>query len=379
MFRFLRRLHLQCVVALVLTGLLISATTTVADTVKIGVILPVSGPLTPFGKSTLDGIKYRVTEINNVGGVDGNTIELIVEDNKGDKAQSISAFKKLTGIDNVAAVIGPITSSNALAVANHASRTKTPTMSPTATNDRVAPKSPFMFRACFNDSFQGTIVANYAVNTRNYKKAAVITDLGSDYSKGLAASFSKSFIVNGGKIVAEESYQQKDTEFGAQLSNIKSSGAEVVFVPGYPPEVPLIIKQAKVVGLDATFCGADGWDHESVLNNSGDKVLGSFIVGAFSKEDQRPAVQNFIRALGPDAGTFEALGYDSVSLLCEALKKGTSKKAIRGGLQSIRDFEAVTGVISINNKGDAVKSAVIMTIEKEGDAFIKKYQTTVSP
>ena len=236
-----------------------------------------------------------------------------------------------------------------------------------------------MFRTCFNDSFQGKIIANYAIDTRKARKAAIITDLGSDYSKGLAASFKKSFEGVDGQVVAEESYQQKDTEFGAQLAKIKSSGAEVVFVPGYPPEVPLIIKQAKVIGLEATFCGADGWDHESVLSNSGDNIIGSFIVGALSKEDPRPAVQSFVKLMGDDAGTFEALGYDTVTLLSHAMKVGVTREAIKKGLESIKGLETVTGLVTITPKGDAEKNAVIMSIEKTGDSFVKKYQATVAP
>lgn len=350
-----------------------------AETVKFGVNLPLSGALTPFGKSTLDGIQLRVNQINQAGGVNGHNLELVVEDNKGDKAQCISVYKKLTGIANVAAVIGPITSTNALAIANQASQAKTPTISPTATNDKVAPKSPYMFRACFNDSFQGRVIANYAIRNRQLLKAATMVDLGSDYSKGLAQSFSDVFTREGGAIVAQESYQQKDTEFGAQLAKIKAAGAQLVFVPGYPPEVPLIVKQAGVIGLDAQFCGADGWDHESVIENSGDKIIGSFIVGAFSAEDTRAAVQQFVATMGANAGTFEALGYDSVSLLAEALKTGIDRESIRSGLLAIKNFEAVTGAITIKESGDAEKSAVILTIVKEGDRYIKKYQATVQP
>ncbi len=360
-------------------GCLLPLTSSGAEKVKIGVIVPISGALTPFGKGALDGIKLRVEQINSSGGVNGKSIELIVEDSKGDKSQTISAFKKLTGIDRVVAVIGEVTSTNTLALANLAEKNQTPTITPTATNDKVTARGSHMFRACFNDSFQGKVVANYASTSKNFTKAAVITDLSSDYSKGLGNSFKEAFANGGGQIVAEESYQQKDTEFGAQLSKIKDSGAEVVFVPGYPPELQLIIKQAEVIGLGATFCGADGWDNDSVIENSGDKIIGSFIVGAFSPEDQRPEVQSFIKAFGGNAGTFEALGYDSVSILAEAMKKGVTRKAIKEGLFAIKDFPTVTGKTTILSNGDAIKSAVIMSVEKDKGGYFKKYQATINP
>ena len=188
----------------------------------------------------------------------------------------------------------------------------------------------------------------------------------------------KSFTKGGGKIVAEEKYQQKDTEFNAQLTKIKDSGAQVIFVPGYPPELPLIIKQAGTMGLKAKFCGADGWDSDAVLQNSGTNIVGSFIVGAFSAEDKRPIVKNFLKAL-PNGGTFEALGYDAISMLGEALKTGTKRKEIVLGLHAIKGLDAVTGSITVDAKGDSIKSAVVLEIIKGKKKYEKKYKSTVNP
>ena len=253
------------------------------------------------------------------------------------------------------------------------------TITPTGTNDTITGKSPYMFRACFNDSFQGQIVANYAINNLKVKSAAVMIDAASDYSKGLAASFKKSFEAGGGKVTVEEKYQQKDTEFNAQLSKIKSSGAEIVFVPGYPPELPLIIKQAGIMGLKARFCGADGWDNDAVIQNSGEKIIGSFIVGAFSREDKRDIVQNFVKNMSAEAGSFSALGYDAVGVVVEASKSGTDRESIKKGMLGIKNYEGVTGTITITENGDATKSAVVLEIYKDGDTYKKKFLTTVNP
>ena len=340
-----------------------------------------SGPLAPYGKNTLAGIEQRVREINDAGGVHGVELKLVAEDDKGDPAAAKTAFKKLTGIDRVVTVIGPITSTNVLKILADTKRQKIPTITPTATNDGITAKkeSPYIFRACFNDSFQGQVIASYALHNLKVMKAAVMIDLGSDYSKGLSATFAKAFLAGGGELVAEEKYQQKDVEFGAQLTKIRDSGAQLVLVPGYPPEVPLIVKQAGTMGLTAKFCGADGWDDPAVIQNAGDKIIGSFMVGAFSIEDRREVVQRFIGAMGEDAGSFEALGYDAVSLLGEAMKNGSTPEQIREGLLAIRGFGGVTGIISIEPNGDATKGAVIFGIEKQGDKYVKKFLATVNP
>ena len=355
----------------------------IAGEIKVGINLALSGNLASYGKATLDGIKLKADEINAAGGIGGNKIILIVEDNKGDQTETKNAYKKLAGSDKVVTVIGPITSTNAIAVRRDAAELKVPVISPTATNDKVTLRNPYMFRTCFNDSFQGRIAANFAIKEKGYKTAAIMVDMNSDYSKGLSESFKKAFESAGGKIITQEGYQQKDTEFGAQLKKIKESAAQTVFVPGYPPEVPLIIKQAKVIGLDARLCGADGWDNEAVINGSGNNIEGCFIVGAFSREDKRDAVRNFVasfeKTFNDKPGTFEALGYDSLSILAEALKKGTTPEAVKDGLHAIKDFEAVTGKTTLTPDGDVEKNAVILEITREGDKYIAKYKATVNP
>ena len=354
-----------------------------AEEIKFGVILPLSGDLVSYGKTTLDGINLCVDEINKSGGINGKKIKLIIEDNKGIPVDSKKAYIHLASSQKVSAIIGPITSTNSKNVRRTAKELKVPMISPTATNDRITLKNSFVFRACFNDSFQGRIIATYAAKTLKFKTAAIMVDMNSDYSKGLAKSFKKYFKSLGGKIVDEEGYQQKDTEFGVQLKNIKKSNAEALFIPGYPPELPLIIKQAKVIGYKGKLCGADGWDNADVINGSGDNITGSFIVGAFSKEDKRKIVQDFIKNFkakyNKEPGTFEALGYDSVLLLAEAAKNGTTPDMIKNSLSKIKDFNAVTGKISITKDGDAEKSAVVQEIVKDGKVFIKKYKTTVNP
>ncbi|MHC4884911.1 MAG: ABC transporter substrate-binding protein [Planctomycetota bacterium] len=355
------------------------------DEIRIGVIQPLSGALASYGKITVLGIKMRTEEINKAGGIGGKKVMLFIEDNKGQQTDSVNALTKLVGSNKVVAVVAPVTSGNTLAIRRTAKKLKIPAISPTATNDKATLKNPYIFRTCFNDSFQGKIVANYGAKSLKYTKAAVMTDMNSDYSKGLAKNFKKAFKAAGGTLVADEGYQQGDTDFGAQLKKVAGSGAQMLFVPGYPPEVPLIIKQAKAVGVKATLCGADGWDNDKVIGGSGDNIAGSFIVGAFSRADTRPVVQSFIKNFKAvhkrDPGTFEALGYDTMSLLAKALASGADSESVRKGLLAVKDFEAVTGKISISKEGDAVKSAVILEIAKDAKAgnYTTQFKGVINP
>lgn len=353
---------------------------------KVGVSLPLSGNLASYGKSTLDGIKLKASQIDTAGGIGGRKLELIVEDNKGEPQESRNTYKKLAASDKVIAVLGPITSTNALSVRRYALELEVPVISPTATNDKVTLRNPYMFRVCFNDSFQGRAIARHAFTGKSFKTAAILMDMNSDYSKGLSKSFKEAFSSLGGKVVAEEGYQQKETEFGPQLKKIVSADPDVVFVPGYPPELQLIIKQAKVVGLKARLCGADGWDNDSVINGSGDNVEGCFIVGAFSREDSRPAVRTFMADFekaydGGVPGTFEALGYDSLSLLAEAIGKGAATpEEVKDALLTLKGVELVTGTAAVTPEGDVEKSAVLLEIRKAADGkFTAKYIGAASP
>lgn len=353
------------------------------EEIKLGAIVPLSGSLAPYGKGCLDGFQIRIEEQNQAGGVNGAKLRLIIVDNKSDKSDSVAAYRKLVGTDRVTAVFGPVTSTNALELRRDAEQAKVPVITPTATNDKVTRKNAYMFRSCFKDSFQGQVVAQY-VARRGLKKAAILTDTNSDYSKGLSASFKAAFEAAGGAVVAQEGYRQGDKVFGPQLKTAIEGGAEVIFVPGYPPEVPLIIKDAKAAGFAGRLCGADGWDQPSVLQESGDNIIDCFITGMFSAEDQRPLVQAFVKTvsakLGKAPGTFEAQGYDTASLLIEALKRGTTPEAVKDGLLAIKDFEAVTGSITITPDGDAVKNAPILGIVKQpGGSYATKYLETVSP
>ena len=237
------------------------------DILKIGANLEMTGTNASFGKSASNGAKLALKEINAKGGVlGGKKLELVVADNKSEVAEAANAMQKLITSDKVIASIAPIASSSVIAGAEINQKYKVLGISPTASNPAVTvdPKTgktrEYLFRAAFIDPFQGSVMANFASKSLNAKTAALYIENSSDYAKGLGKFFQEQFTKNGGTIVAQEAYLQKDTDFKATLTKIKAQNPDVVFVPGYYQEVGLIIKQAREMGITAPFLGGDGWD-----------------------------------------------------------------------------------------------------------------------
>ncbi|MFU2013749.1 ethanolamine utilization protein EutJ [Peribacillus butanolivorans] len=343
---------------------------TSGDTIKIGANLELSGGTASFGQSAADGLKLAIEEINKEG-IDGKKLEIIKVDNKSDAAEATSGSIKLVSQDKVVAVVGSATSTNTLAQVQVAQDNKVPLLTPTATNPDITNKAgklnDYVFRTCFIDPFQGTVAANFASDDIGAKTAAIYVDSASDYSKGLAAAFKEAFTANGGKIVAEEAYVTKDTDFRATLTRIKSAKPEFVFLPGYYEEVGLILKQAREDGIDLPFMGGDGWDSPKVVEIAGAEALkNTFITNHYSPEDEDAKIQDFVAAYKkkynktPDA--FAALGYDTGYYLADAIKRSgdASPEKIRQALEDVKDLQLVSGTLNLDENHDPIKSATIL-------------------
>ncbi|MFB6802759.1 ABC transporter substrate-binding protein [Peribacillus butanolivorans] len=343
---------------------------TSGDTIKIGANLELSGGTASFGQSAADGLKLAIEEINKEG-IDGKKLEIIKVDNKSDAAEATSGSIKLVSQDKVVAVVGSATSTNTLAQVQVAQDNKVPLLTPTATNPDITNKAgklnDYVFRTCFIDPFQGTVAANFASDDIGAKTAAIYVDSASDYSKGLAAAFKEAFTANGGKIVAEEAYVTKDTDFRATLTRIKSAKPEFVFLPGYYEEVGLILKQAREDGIDLPFMGGDGWDSPKVVEIAGAEALkNTFITNHYSPEDKDAKIQDFVAAYKkkynktPDA--FAALGYDTGYYLADAIKRSgdASPEKIRQALEDVKDLQLVSGTLNLDKNHDPIKSATIL-------------------
>lgn len=355
------------------------------DTIKIGANLEMTGNNATFGKSASNGAKLAIKQINDNGGVLGKKLALVVADNKSEAAEAANAMQKLITQDKVVAVIAPIASSSVIAGAQVNQDNKVLAISPTASNPKVTVDPAtnkvrdFMFRAAFIDPFQGSVMANFATKTLKAKTAAIYIDNSSDYAKGLGQFFKETFIKNGGQIVAEEAYLAKDTDFKATLTKIKVSNADVIFVPGYYQEVGMLIKQAREIGLMMPILGGDGWDSAKLPEIAGPQALNNtFFANHYSPDDNSPAIKTFVEAYKkeynetPDA--FAALSYDATMMVIEAMKRANNVDTvkIKDELAKTKEYAAVSGLITLNETHDAVKSAVIIEMKNGLQTFKEK-------
>lgn len=355
------------------------------DTIKIGANLELSGGAASYGQSIAEGLELAIEEINKEG-INGKKIELVKVDNKSDAAEATSGAIKLISQDKVVAIIGAATSTNTLAQVQVAQDNKIPLITPAGTNPTVTNKdgkvNDFVFRTCFIDPFQGTVAAKFAIDDLKVKNAAILIDSSSDYSKGLASSFKKAFEENGGKIVAEEAYVAKDTDFRATLTRIKSANPEFLFLPGYYEEVGLIVKQARELGIKVPIMGGDGWDSPTLVEIAGPEALNNtFITNHYSSGDPDPKIQDFIKAFkakynkSPDA--FNALGYDTAYFLADAIKRAgdADPVKIKEALAQTKDLSLVSGTLTLDENHDPIKSAAILEY-KNGE---QQFKTKVNP
>lgn len=352
------------------------------DTILVGEFASLTGKEATFGISSHEGTQLAIEELNAAGGVLGKKIELKTEDDQSKAGEPANVVNKLISKDGVVAVLGEVASSRSLEAAPICQQNSIPMISPASTNPKVTETGDYIFRVCFIDPFQGTVMANFATKTLKAKNVAVFTDVKSDYSKGLAKFFKEGFAKAGGNIVAELDFNGGDKDFKAQLTAIKAKSPEGVFVPGYYTDVALICIQAKQLGLNVPFFGGDGWESDTLVKIGGDAVEGHYFSTHYAADNASPKVTAFVEAYKkrysgkvPDA--MAALGYDSAMFLADALKRaGTTEGAkLRDALAATKEFEAVTGKMAINEQRDAVKAAVILQVK--GGAF--KFVETVSP
>jgi branched-chain amino acid transport system substrate-binding protein len=354
--------------------------------VNLGGIFPMTGASATFGTSSKNGVVMAVEEFNAAGGatVGGvkTTINYVNEDDQGAPEVGASAAQKLINQDKVIGIIGAVMSKVTLAAAPIAQAAGVPEISPTSTNAAVTLVGDYIFRACFIDPFQGTVMANYAYNTLGVKTAAVLYDNANDYPKGLAENFKKSFEALGGTIVAYEAFTDEATtvDYKPQLTNIKAANPAFLYLPNYYGGAALQLKQAREMGLNVPAGGGDGWDSPELVAIGGAAVEGGVFSNHFSKDDSSPAVQSFVAAYtakfgaAPDA--LAALAYDAAGLFLDAFKNAGSIKGsdIRDAMMNT-SFVGISGAYMFDANRNPIKSAVIIKIENGQQTYL----TTVNP
>jgi len=337
--------------------------------VKVGFYGALTGPTATFALSGRSGATLAVEQINAAGGVLGKPIVLLAEDDRGEASEAASAVSKLITRDHVVALIGEQASSRTLAAAPIAQSYRVPMISPTSTNIEVTKKGDYIFRACFIDAYQGRAVADFARKNRKARTAAILTDVRSDYSVGLAEAFRKSFEALGGRITSELKYSEGDNDFSAQLTAIRPEHPDVLFVPGYYTDAGLIARQAKALGLKTTLLGADGWDSPKLVEIGGEAIENAYFANHYSVDDPAPAVRRFVDAYkaryGAEPDSIAASSYDAMRMLADAITRAGSTEGtrVREALASTRDFPGVTGVITMDADRNPIKPAVILKVE----------------
>jgi branched-chain amino acid transport system substrate-binding protein len=353
-----------------------------AEEIVIGAVFGLTGDIATFGQSSKEAIEMAVDELNAAGGVLGRPVKVIFEDNKSLATETALAVEKLIERDKVVAIIGAIASTNTLAGAPIAQDAQIPMISGTSTNETVTQVGDYIFRACFIDPFQGRVAAQFALENLDAKTAAILTDVGSDYSMGLRDVFEEYFTAGGGEVVEKAEFVVQDTDFSAILTNVKAKNPDVVYIPAYYNSVGLILAQAADLGIEAKFIGTDGWDSPTLFDLAGDAANGNYFTNHYSPDADTPEVQNFITAYGaryngktPDA--LAALAYDAFLMTVDAIERAgsTDGPAIRDALAVTEGFVGVSGTITMDENRNPIKSAVIIEIKDQKQV----YSTTVSP
>jgi len=352
------------------------------NVIKIGQFASLTGSEATFGISSDNGIKLAVEEINSSGGLLGKQIQLVTEDNQGKPNETQTVVQKLINRDKVVGIIGEVASSRSKAAAPICQQNKIPMISQASTNPEVTAIGDYIFRVCFIDPFQATVMSKFALNSMKVKKVALLIDQRNAYSTGLAENFKKTFVEKGGEIIEEQKYSSGDKDFKAQLTAIKYKNPEAIFIPGYYTDVGLIAIQSREIGLTVPLFGGDGWESDKLTEGKAkDALEGCFFSTHISTEDPNPLIQNFIKKyrdkykIEPDAYSF--LGYDAIMLMADAIKRAgsTNGEKIKFELSKTKDFKGVTGNITINDQRNAIKPAVVLEIK--GGKF--KYKETIAP
>ncbi len=346
-------------------------------TIKIGEFASMTGKEATYGQASHKGTLLAIEEINAAGGVLGKKLELLTEDNQSKPGESATIVKKFISRDKVVAVLGEVASSRSLEAAPICQTAKIPMITPSSTSPKVTEAGDYIFRVCFIDPFQGTVMAKFAKNTLRVRKVALLTSVSSAYSVGLAKYFKERFAADGGTIVLEQKFSEGDKDFRAQLTAIKAAGIEGIFVPGYYAEAALICKQAQDLGIAVPIFGADGWESPELVEIGGRAVEGTYFATHYSPDNRDATVvafnEKFRKRWGDVSDTLTGLGYDSVMMLADAMKRAgtTDAAALRNALAATKDFRGVTGTITLDAQRNPTKSAVVLQVKDGKFVFVE--------
>ncbi|MFT3925507.1 MAG: ABC transporter substrate-binding protein [Myxococcales bacterium] len=341
----------------------------------IGAFFSMTGSMATFGITSIRGAQMAVDEINAAGGIKGRKLELAVLDDQGKTDEATSAVTRLIDVSHATAIIGEVASTLSLAGGRIAQRRQIPMVSPSSTNPKVTQIGDYVFRVCFLDPFQGFAMAKFAREHLKLHKVAVLKDVRNDYSIGLSHAFIEAFQKMGGEIVAVESYSAGDTEYSAQLTKLKDTGLQGLYVPGYYTEVGAIARQARRLGITVPMMGGDGWESPELRSIGGKDIVGSYFSNHFAHDQPSPTAKKFTSAyeakFHEPTPALASLGYDAVMVIAGAMQRAPqlTPKAIRDALAETNEFAAVTGKLTLDENRNPVKPAVVVRVTDEGEVF----------
>lgn len=382
--KFFRLQYLLLIMIVLTAALAAGCGDSGANDLKIGMVYELTGNTASYGTSAANGAKLAFKEINAGGGALGKQIRIVTADNKGEPSESANAMTKIINQDKVVAITGFTVSSCGIAASAVAEDYKIPfvaaaTVNPKVTVDEQSGKvKNYTFRACFIDSFQGSVAADFAKNGLKAARVAIMIDNSSNYSKGLAQVFKTVFIEKGGQVLAEEAYLQKDQDFKSVLTKIKAQNIDLLYIPGYYEDVGKIIKQAREMAITIPILGGDAWDSPKLVELGGPQALNNtYFTNFYSVDDTNPEAQAFAEAYRKEYGqapdSMAAMGYDAAHLLVDAIKRANSTEAakIREALAATGNFKSVSGDMKLNETHDAVRGVVIIEM-KDGRQVYKE-------
>ncbi len=344
-----------------------------SDTIKIGFLGALTGDVAMFGKPTLEAMKIAADDLNASGGILGKKIEIIEADNRGDKQEGASVTQKLISRDNVIAIIGDPTTGITKVAAPIAQKAQIVLLSAGSTGPGVVENGDFIFRNTLLDSVAIPACIDYFANGLKYKKVAVITSDNNDYSVGFTQTFRDAAKGKGIEIVADEKIKDGDKDFSGQVTNIKAKNPDVIFFSGYYTEGALIMKEARKQGVKANMFGGDGLFSPEFIKLGGSATEGSMLALGFSPEQAPPVTAKFIESYkkkysGQIPGLYAAQGYDGVMMIADAIKRSnsTDPKVFKTALAQTKNFQGVSGTVTIRANREPIKSAVCLLTVKNG-------------
>ena len=357
--------------------------TEIGKTFKLGYDLELSGGVAAYGNAGKNGANLAVDEINKAGGINGKQITVISKDNKSDNAEAATVVSNLINNDKVNAVIGSMTSGAVKSMTPNVTKGAVPLVTPAGTDDTLTVTNgkvnDYIFRSTFQDSYQGKVLANYTTNELKAKKVVLYYDNSSDYAKGIAKSFEKTYT---GKIVDKVSFQSGDKDFQATLSKIKSEDFDAIVIPGYYNETGLITKQARELGIEQPILGGDGFADPTFITLAGDAAATNvyYVSGYSAKALANETTTKFIAAYQAkyksEPSMFDALAYDAVYMVKQAAEDTKAKTSVdvKDGLAKLKGFKGATGDITVDKDHNPVKDAVVVKLEngKEASATLVK-------